>query len=137
MRDSNRSVIFGKWIKRNFPKANKIAEIASGGNPVEVESSKFTLPKHDVRMLHFKPGEYDLVIGMHPDGATIEIIRLAEEANADFAMVPCCIIPTQKGIDGFNGWIKHLKYLSSQRGFKVQEYLLRMKGKNIVLVGRR
>ena len=54
----------------------------------------------------------DLIIGMHPDEATGEIIEYARLKNIPFAIVPCCAVgkfspKTQKTT--YNGWINILK----------------------------
>ena len=34
-----------------------------------------------------------LIIGMHPDEVTMEIVRTAKKYNKSFAVVPCCVFP--------------------------------------------
>lgn len=36
-----------------------------------------------------------LLIGMHPDEATVSIVQVAEKYNKNFAVVPCCVFPTK------------------------------------------
>ncbi len=36
-----------------------------------------------------------LLIGMHPDEATVPIVQVAEKYNKNFAVVPCCVFPTK------------------------------------------
>ncbi len=36
-----------------------------------------------------------LLIGMHPDEATVPIVQIAKKYNKNFAVVPCCVFPTK------------------------------------------
>lgn len=39
--------------------------------------------------------ESSALVGLHPDEATEPLVDLAIECNKDFAVVPCCVFPTQ------------------------------------------
>ena len=79
--------------------------------------------------------EESLLVGMHPDHATIEIILAANKNNLPFVIVPCCILGRKEivnGVNGFNGWIKVLKRLAGD----CSETILKFSGKNLVLYRR-
>lgn len=127
MGDSQRSPIFAAWIEKNYPKAKRIANIA-GGNEHILDADHYTLPRHNANTLHFTAGEYDLIIGMHPDEATLSIIRLARESQCSFAIVPCCAHGEYDG-----QWAGHI--IRQARGFGVRTGLLHMTGKNLIIYG--
>jgi hypothetical protein len=79
-----------------------------------------------------EPCACELVVGMHPDGATRVIIEYAARHRIPFAVVPCC---SDNGMS-YKPWVRHLTDLAQTRGFAVQEVLLDMPGRNRVLLGR-
>lgn len=85
------------------------------------------------------PRDYDLVVGMHPDGATDHIIKYAARHRVPFIVCPCCIVPSAAAFWGrhtFGDWNMHLTKLARDGGFAVEQFVLPMHGRNIVLVGR-
>jgi hypothetical protein len=79
-----------------------------------------------------EPCEAELVVGMHPDGATRVIIEYAAKHRLPFAVVPCC---SDNGMP-YNPWMRHLAELARSAGFPtVEEVKLSMDGRARVLVG--
>jgi len=81
------------------------------------------------------PVREQLIIGMHPDEATAEIILAANKHQIPFAVVPCCVLgPEAEGVRrNFFAWIKKLKELAGE----CQEKEINIDGKNLVLYRRR
>ena len=74
-----------------------------------------------------------------PDGATDVIIQEASKRKLPFMIVPCCIIPKAFAFwdkHDYRNWIKHLKRKSIKLGFVIDQYYLKMRGRNLVLFGR-
>jgi len=91
--------------------------------PVQYAQRIFTLEE---------PCEAELVVGMHPDGATRIIIQYAAAHRLPFAVVPCC---SDNGMP-YNPWMRHLAELARESGFTtVEEVTLAMDGRARVLVG--
>jgi hypothetical protein len=95
---------------------------------------KLTYIVNDVSRLHFKPRQYDAIVGMHPDGATWHVLRLAEESKCPFAVIPCCVYPPQGKVVG-GDWMEWLSQEAESMGFDVRVDQLHMDGKNLVLKG--
>ncbi|MEN6294178.1 MAG: hypothetical protein ABFD07_19470 [Methanobacterium sp.] len=82
---------------------------------------------------------YDLLVGMHPDEATDVIITQAIKRKIPFVVCPCCILPCAAMFNdnyNFTNWVNHLKKLAIKNGYNVDEYHLKMSGKNLVLIGK-
>ena len=80
-----------------------------------------------------EPCMADLVVGMHPDGATQVIIEYAALHHIGFAVVPCC---SDNGMS-YKPWMRHLTDLARGKGFReVAEESLPMRGRARVLFGR-
>lgn len=151
MGDENRAAIFTKFICKQFPKAETICCVADGkghlarklankGKRVIVYEPKprFEGPLH--KLICYYQDEFsrdtdvqaDLIVGMHPDEATAEILLSAQRQGKPWAIVPCCV----KGIEAvgvqrkFNVWLAKLKKLAN---YQCQEYQLKMNGKNLCL----
>ncbi|MBS2031921.1 MAG: hypothetical protein JST54_28750 [Deltaproteobacteria bacterium] len=78
-----------------------------------------------------EPCEAELVVGMHPDGATRVIIEYAAKHHIPFAVVPCCSDNSMP----YKPWMRHLAELAKERGMKVEEVELPMAGRARVIVG--
>jgi hypothetical protein len=80
-----------------------------------------------------EPCAADLIVGMHPDGATGVIIEYAALHRLPFAIVPCC---SDNGMP-YKPWMRHLAELARARGFRdVAEETLPMRGRARVVHGR-
>lgn len=146
MGDSCRFKIFADFIARNY-KPCKVADVAGGKGILSWELQKRGFeptiidPRVRYNIQRFKAikslfkeefvNNFDLLIGMHPDGATEPIIRYAKKYNKKFAVVPCCVIPIDKNKKfGENEWLNYLKNIA---GYKAKEAQLNIKGKNVVI----
>jgi hypothetical protein len=79
-----------------------------------------------------EPCACELVVGMHPDGATRLIVEYAAKHHVPFAIVPCC---SENGMS-YKPWMRHLTELAKDAGFaRVEEAMLPMDGRARVLVG--
>jgi hypothetical protein len=80
-----------------------------------------------------EPCNADLVVGLHPDGATRVIIEYAALHRIGFAVVPCC---SDNGMS-YKPWMRHLAELARAQGFdEVGEQVLPIHGRARVLYGR-
>jgi hypothetical protein len=80
-----------------------------------------------------EPCDADLVVGLHPDGATRVIIDYAALHRIAFAVVPCC---SDNGMS-YKPWMRHLAELArAQRFDEVGEEELPIRGRARVLYGR-
>lgn len=152
MGDHRRFEEITKFVQRNYKSRLNILDVAGGcgelsillsriGNTTTIVDPCIWLSKKDKLQYNIKTikskfnmsfdiSEYDLVIGLHPDGATEYIIKQCVQCDKSFVVVPCCIIPqfTKMKYD-FNSWLKYLKSMSS----RIVECQLPFAGKNIVL----
>jgi hypothetical protein len=145
MADKRRFLLFASYLRERFPQAQRVYDVAGGMGalnaalvrlgfsaltfdarrkrlPVEFAERRFTLDA---------PGPCDLVVGMHPDGATRLIVEYAAKRAVPFSIVPCC------SDDGspYKTWMKVLTELARERGFSVEEAVLAMEGRARVLTG--
>jgi hypothetical protein len=77
-------------------------------------------------------GDYDLLVGLHPDEATEIIVRLGLGLRKPFAVVPCCVMPLDGRDMVEKEWLDYLQRL----GPGVRSTRLECSGKNIVLYRR-
>lgn len=149
MGDSRRNEIFANFIVRNFPKAKRILVVADGkGELAALLTKKYIVkviearPRQTIKRkrLTYKKGWFDtsyevtedLIVGMHPDEATAEIVKSARKYKKKFAIVPCCIKGIEAhGVRGFTEWVKKLMKL----GKPCRHSILKFSGKNIVIWG--
>lgn len=146
MGDKSRFKVFADFIARNY-KPCKVADVAGGKGILSWELQKrgfeptiidprvrFNIQRFKAIRSLFKEEyvqDFDLLIGMHPDGATEPIVKYANKYNKKFAVVPCCVMPVDKNKKyDDNSWLKYLKYLA---GGNIKEAQLKMSGKNVVL----
>ena len=158
MGDERRGAVFALWIVKNFPKAQHILDIAGGKGQV---ARKLANKKRRVHVIDVDPRfegrphprifyqsgwfeedsiigkRFDLVVGMHPDEATGEIIRYAIKHEIPFSVVPCCIKGRDaQNIGSFADWMKRLSSIAVKAGYSVQQDKLKMRGKNYIIVGK-
>lgn len=148
MGDPNRHKVFANFVSRQFPKAKSVLVVADGkgelarilankGLKIRVieNSPRFEGKPH--QNIKYQKGFFtahttiseDVIIGMHPDEATGEIVGAAVRQGKPFAVVPCCV-------KGRLSWKAHsysewLKVLKSEGGGR--ETTLSFSGKNIVI----
>jgi len=160
MGDRRRNKIFAKFIRTQFPKAQSILVVADGngelscllanlGYEVVMFEPKPRNLKKSQRVKRVKayftaetPISQDLVVGMHPDESTIEIIMGAKQNEKPFAVVPCCIKVLEgreSYVKGFphnrKGWVTRLRSLYGMG--MTETYDLKMRGANTVVYARR
>ncbi len=145
MADKRRFALFAELVVERFPAARRVFDIAGGMGQLNVEltSRGRDILTFDSRHKHLpvrfaerrfgleEPCECDLVIGLHPDGATRVIIEYAVRHRVPFAVVPCC---SDNGMS-YKPWMRHLAELAAAGGLRVEERTLAMTGRARVLVG--
>ncbi len=55
---------------------------------------------------------FDLIVGLHPDEATEHVVREALKHDKDFAIVPCCVFPSDGVKRSKEDWCAYLISLS-------------------------
>ncbi|WP_224243429.1 methyltransferase domain-containing protein [Hyalangium gracile] len=145
MADKRRFDLFARFIVERFA-APRIFDIAGGQGRLNEALSRLgrEVTTFDLRHKHLpvrfaqraftleEPCEAELLVGMHPDGATRIIIEYAAKHRLPFAVVPCCSDNSMP----YNPWMRHLAELARERGFPVvQEHCLPMEGRARVLLG--
>ncbi|HCF56711.1 MAG TPA: hypothetical protein DFS52_01780 [Myxococcales bacterium] len=146
MADKQRFELFARLLVSRFEAAPRIYDIAGGRGLLNEALTRLgrTVTTFDQRHKHVEvryalrpftldePCECDLVVGMHPDGATRLIIEYAARHSLPFAVVPCC---SDNGLP-YKPWMRHLAGLArSLRFARVEEALLPMQGRARVLIG--
>lgn len=145
MADKRRFETFARFLVERFA-APRIFDIAGGQGALNVELTKLgrSVTTFDQRHKHLEvryalrrftldePCECELVVGMHPDGATRVIIDYAAKHRIPFAVVPCC---SDNGMS-YKPWMRHLAERAAQAGFaRVEEHILPLEGRARVIVG--
>ena len=145
MADKRRFDLFARFIVERFP-GSRIFDIAGGQGRLNEALSRLgrTVTTFDSRHKHLpvryaqrlftleEPCECDLLVGLHPDGATRIIIEYAARHRRPFAVVPCCSDNSMP----YNPWRRHLAELARELGFPhVEEHTLPMEGRALVVVG--
>jgi len=145
MADKRRFEIFARFLTERFD-APRIFDVAGGQGKLnealsalgrEVTTFDLRHKRLPVRYAERiftldEPCECDLVVGMHPDGATRVIIEYAARHRVPFAVVPCC---SDNGMP-YNPWRRHLADLAGELGFPiVEEVELPMDGRARVVLG--
>lgn len=153
MGDERRNVEFARFIVKQFPKAKSVLVVADGkgelarklankGLSVRVVENKPRFEGRKHTLISYKRGWFDsgwrivedIIVGMHPDEATGEILAAADAQGKPFAVVPCCAVgrfSQNVGHSKGEDWIKRLKGL-----FPCSEATLRISGRNTVLYRR-
>lgn len=145
MADKRRFELFAQLITERFA-APRIYDIAGGQGRLNEALTKLgrKVTTFDLRHKHLpvlyaqraftldEPCEAELLVGMHPDGATRIIIEYAAQHRLPFAVVPCCSDNSMP----YNPWMRHLAELARERGFTaVEEHSLPMEGRARVILG--
>ena len=145
MADKRRFDLFAQFIVERFP-APRIFDIAGGQGRLNESLTRLgrEVTTFDLRHKHLpvryaqrmftleEPRECDLLVGMHPDGATRIIIEYAAKHRLPFAVVPCCSDNSMP----YNPWRRHLADLAREQGFtSVEEHELPMEGRARVVLG--
>ena len=144
MADRRRFELFARWIAERFP-APRIFDVAGGMGRLNEELTRLgkEVTTFDCRAKRLEvryaghsftldePCRCDLVVGLHPDGATRVIVEWAARHGVPFAMVPCC---SDNGMP-YRPWIRHLDELASSLGFQVEQADLPKPGRARILAG--
>lgn len=143
MADLQRFALFAAFVAQRFP-ARRIYDVAGGQGRLnealsalgrEVTTFDRRHRRLDVRYAQRtftldEPCEAELVVGMHPDGATRLIIEYAARHRIGFAIVPCC---SDNGMP-YKPWMRHLTEVARAHGFSdIAEHTLPMRGRARVL----
>ncbi|RKH14966.1 hypothetical protein D7V97_01655 [Corallococcus sp. CA053C] len=146
MADKRRFDLFADLLVTRFPQATRVYDVAGGmGKLNEALTQRGrTVTTFDLRHKHLpvkyaqrpftldEPCEAELVVGMHPDGATRIIIEYAARHGLGFAVVPCC---SDNGMP-YKPWMRHLADVARDAGIPtVEEATLPMDGRARVLLG--
>ena len=154
MADARRNEAFATFIVRRFPRAQSILVVADGkgelarklankGKRVTVIEAKPRFEGRGHKRIAYREGWFtrdftvtqDLVVAMHPDEATAEVVLAADKCGKPFAVVPCCFKGDEAhGIGSAKGW--HNKLVSLYRAGVTEQWKLPMTGKNVVVYGR-
>ncbi|OPZ64472.1 MAG: hypothetical protein BWY85_01141 [Firmicutes bacterium ADurb.Bin506] len=154
MGDANRNVEFARFIVRQFPRARTVLVVADGkgelsrklanrGLRVRVIEARPRFSGRAHKHLDYRRGTFtrdtpiteDLVVAMHPDEATAEVILAARAQRKPFAVVPCCHKgdpAISGGVSNYEGWLRRLVSLWPP----MQEGALHIQGRNRVLYRR-
>lgn len=147
MADKRRFELFARYLRGRFPRARRVYDVAGGMGRLNQELGKlgFSALTFDSRAKRLpvefaqrrftleEPCACELVVGLHPDGATRLIIEYAARNGLPFSVVPCC------SDDGtpYRTWMKTLSTLAQGLGFAVEDAELPMPGRARVLSGLR
>lgn len=145
MADKQRFELFARFITERFA-AERIFDVAGGMGRLNEELTRLgrEATTFDSRRKRLEvryaeraftldePCECDLVVGLHPDGATRVIIEYAGKNRVPFAVVPCC---SDNGMP-YRPWMRHLTELGQTLGLSVEEDELPMQGRSRVLFSR-
>lgn len=144
MADKRRFDLFASFLVERFG-AGRVFDVAGGMGKLNESLTRHgcTVTTFDLRHKRLpvryaeriftleEPCAADLVVGMHPDGATRVIIDYAAKHRIPFAVVPCC---SDNGMP-YNPWRRHLAELGASHGFEVFEHDLPMEGRARVVAG--
>ena len=146
MADKRRFDLFAAFVTERFGAKRRVFDVAGGMGKLNEALTKLghDVTTFDTRHKHLpvryaqrlftleEPCEADVVVGMHPDGATRVILEYAAKHRIPFAVVPCC---SDNGM-AYNLWRKHLLALGAELGFATEEALLPMEGRAKVVLGQ-
>jgi hypothetical protein len=158
MGDPKRFDLFASAVEVRHPdRSTRIADVASGKGGLHAalwtrgykNVTSWDKRKRNAKM---RPGfryglfdhrnatrDYDLVIGMHPDEATDQIVMYAVKHRKPFLVCPCCIKPTASVFNGsgYDEWVQHLLGLTTDAGgWNIELIDLPMRGRNLVIAGK-
>jgi len=146
MADLRRFSVFARFLAERFD-ARRVFDVAGGMGKLNEALTALgrAVTTFDRRHRHVnvayaqrtftleEPCQAELVVGLHPDGATRVIIEYAALHRIAFAVVPCC---SDNGMS-YKPWMRHLAELARAQGFdEVGEETLPIGGRARVLYGR-
>ncbi len=159
MGDSKRNEVFVKFLTNKYPvhKFRNVLCIADGNfeltyllsrigynveswEPKPRRESYYDKVKHTCKITR-KTFNHDskvskipdIIVGMHPDEATVEIILFANKYNISFVIVPCCVKGEVRYIcnvgNKYKNWINRLKQIAGN----CEHEFLNISGKNAIV----
>lgn len=145
MADKRRFDLFAQFLVDTFSAATRVFDVAGGQGRLNEALTRLgrEVTTFDLRHKHLpvryaqrmftleEPCACDLVVGMHPDGATRVILEYAARHRLPWAVVPCC---SDNGM-AYNPWRRHLAEVGRSLGFTVSEHQLPMDGRATVVYG--
>jgi hypothetical protein len=145
MGDHRRFDLFADFVVERFPTARRVYDVAGGmgklnaalttrGREVLTFDRRWKRASVNYAERLFtvdEPCACDVVVGMHPDGATRVIVEYAAKHGTGFAIVPCC---SDNGMP-YKPWVRHLTELAATLGLQVAEAALPMQGRARVVFG--
>lgn len=145
MADKRRFDLFAELLRARFPEARRVFDVAGGQGRLNEALTRrgCEVTTFDRRHKHLpvifaerdftleEPCACELVVGMHPDGATRVIIDYAAQHRVPFAIVPCCSDNSMP----YKPWMRHLAELATAQGLLVTEVFLPMEGRARVILG--
>jgi hypothetical protein len=146
MADLRRFTVFARFLAQHFD-ARRVFDVAGGmGKLNEALTARgaqvvtfdrrhrhLDVPYRERTFTLDEPCDAQLVVGLHPDGATRVIIEYAALHRIGFAVVPCC---SDNGMS-YKPWMRHLAELARAQQFdEVNEQVLPIAGRARVLYGR-
>ena len=145
MADKRRFDLFAELLRGRFPNARRVFDVAGGQGKLNEALTRrgCEVLTFDRRHKHLpvtfaerdftleEPCACELVVGMHPDGATRVIIDYAAMHRVPFAIVPCCSDNSMP----YKPWMRHLGELATAQGLVVTETELPMEGRARVILG--
>lgn len=145
MADRRRFELFARYLRERFPDARRVYDVAGGMGRLnqeltrlgfealtfDVRVKRLPVPFAERRLTLEEPCACDLVVGMHPDGATSVIVAYAARHKVPFSVVPCC---SDNGMS-YKPWMRHLAAEGVAAGFRIEEAALPMPGRARVLTG--
>ncbi len=146
MADKRRFELFARFCAERFADARRVYDVAGGMGKLNEALSALgrEVTTFDTRWKHLPVKRYeqrifsldepcaaDLIVGMHPDGATRVIVEYAARHRIPFAIVPCC---SDNGLS-YKPWMRHLAEEAAKHGLQVEESTLPMEGRARVIAG--
>lgn len=155
MGDERRHKVFTDLLVKNFPvlrypnvlviadgKGRLARSLANKGYRVRVVENCPRFEGQEHYHIRYQKGWFSwtdevlekLIVAMHPDEATAEVIKAGKKNNVSWAVVPCCRKGLEAhGVGNYTAWLKKLSSLDSD----VAQVKMKMNGKNIALIKRR
>jgi hypothetical protein len=154
MGDKNRGIVFANYIRRNVRDCKTILAVADGN----ITLSRHLYTDYEVTVVdpnirncnkeyrkamciigrtftsQWRITKYDLIVGMHPDEATGEIIDYCVRTKIPALIVPCCLKGKySKQCQNKHRWVKFIKNIFVQNGRVVNIDMLRITGDNLCI----
>lgn len=155
MGDSRRFDLMAKLAASHIPLTTHVVDVAAGKGYMQAalrERGFAAVTSWDKRPQQAKgrkfyrygyfdfrsaPRDYGAVVAMHPDEGTDHAVMYAVKHRVPALICPCCVKPSAVMFNRrhtFHAWVEHLVSLAEAGHMEVQTAMLRMNGKNLVLI---